>query len=326
MGAPLEETLKRFGEQFAWHPVLENAHNLGQHASFIVAGMGGSHLGAWIIQRFDPHLDLMIHRDYGLPALSDTKIRNSLFIASSFSGTTEETIDAAKTALEKSMHVAVVSMGGKLIDFAREHELPYIVIPDAGLEARMAIGYAMIGIARLMGNGTLENAIREGGSKVNPSEGQVAGITMAERMVGKVPLIWSSARNLPLAYIWKVKFNETSKIPAFCNSFPELNHNEFTGFDVVDSTRPVIGNFHVIMLEDAKDHPRVQTRMALTRQMLLERHIPVEGIKMHGEHFEKIFSTALMGDWVALGLARNYDVPNPETPLITEFKKRMAEH
>lgn len=143
-------------------------------------------------------------------------------------------------------------------------------------------------------------------------------------MIGKVPLIWSSARNLPVAYIWKVKFNETSKIPAFCNNFPELNHNEFTGFDVVDSTRSVTGNFHVIMLEDPKDHPRVQRRMALTRDMLQERQIPVDTVTMRGEHFEKLFSTALMGDWVALGLAKYYGVPNPETPLIAEFKKRIA--
>jgi hypothetical protein len=70
MGAPLEETLKRFNEQFKWHPVIENPQKLGTHGSFLVAGMGGSHLGAWLIQKFDPHLDLSIHRDYGLPAMS----------------------------------------------------------------------------------------------------------------------------------------------------------------------------------------------------------------------------------------------------------------
>src|SRR4051794_25431399 len=98
----LEETLKRFGEQFTWHPELQNAQKLGTHASFIVAGMGGSHLGAWLIQKFDPHLDLTIHRNYGLPVLSDSKMRNGLLIGSSYSGTTEETLDAIRAAHEKS--------------------------------------------------------------------------------------------------------------------------------------------------------------------------------------------------------------------------------
>jgi glucose/mannose-6-phosphate isomerase len=153
----------------------------------------------------------------------------------------------------------------------------------------MAIGYAMIAIARLMGNETLEQAIRDGGRSVSVMEDQVAGLRLAEKLIDKIPLIWSSSRNLPVAYIWKVKFNETAKIPAFCNNFPELNHNEFTGFDVVDSTRHVTGNFHVIMLEDPKDHPRVQKRMSLSKQMLEERGIAVDTIKMRGEHFSKLF-------------------------------------
>ncbi len=325
MSAPLEETLKRFGEQFSWHPVLENGDKLGVHGSYLVAGMGGSHLGAWLIQKFDPHLDLTIHRDYGLPTMTEMQARNRLFIASSYSGTTEETVDATRMAHERHMHMAAISMGGPILDFARQNGIPFITIPDTGLEARMAIGFAMVAIARIMGNGTLETAIREGGSRVNPIENQFNGLSLGEKMIGKIPVIWASAKNLPVAYIWKVKFNETAKIPAFCNSFPELNHNEFTGFDVVDGTRAVTGNIHVIMLEDPKDHPRVQKRMSLTKQMLVERGIPVDVVPMRGEHFEKLFYTAVYGDWVALALARHYDVPNPETPLIAEFKKRIAE-
>jgi glucose/mannose-6-phosphate isomerase len=203
--------------------------------------------------------------------------------------------------------------------------LPFITIPDTGLEPRMAIGFATIAIARLMGSSMLESAIREGGKSVNPMEDQFKGLSLGEKLIGKIPVIWASARNLPLAYIWKVKFNETAKIPAFCNSFPELSHNEFTGLDVVDSTRSVTQNLHMIMLEDPKDHPRVQKRMHISAQMLEERKIPVERIPLHGEHFGKLFASALYGDWASLALARHYGVPNPETPLIAEFKKRMAQ-
>lgn len=324
MSAPLEDTLRRFGEQFDWHPVIENSSRLAEYTSFLVAGMGGSHLGAWLIQNFAPDLDLNIHRNYGLPHIPDTHVRNTLVIASSYSGSTEETLDAAKMAIEKNLNVAAVSTGGPLLDFARENGLPFITIPDTGLEPRMAIGYATLAITKLIGNTHLDRAIREGGKAVSPSENQVRGMTLGERLVGKIPVIWASATNLPLAYIWKVKFNETSKIPAFCNSFPELNHNEFTGFDVVDSTRALSQNFHIIILQDPKDHPRILKRMGIAKAMLEARHIPVDVVSMQGEHFEKLFAAALYGDWVSLALAKQYGVPNPETPLIAEFKKLMA--
>ncbi len=320
----LENTLKRFNEQFEWHPVVENSERLAAYKSFVVAGMGGSHLGAWLIQKFVPELDLVIHRNYGLPHIPESRMHGTLFIASSYSGTTEETLDAVKMALKKGLNVAAVSTGGALLDLAREHNLPFVTIPDTGLEPRMAIGFAALALARLMGSTELEAAIREGGRSVNPTEDQIAGMRLGENLIGKIPVVWASEQNMPLAYIWKIKFNETSKIPAFCNNFPELNHNEFTGFDVVDTTRPVMAPIHVLMLEDPKDHPRIQSRMRITKEMLEARGIPVDVVTMRGEHFGKIFSTALLGDWVSLALANHYGVPNPETPLIAEFKKAMS--
>ncbi len=325
MSAPLEDTLRRFSEQFDWHPVVENSQRLSVHNSFLVAGMGGSHLGAWLIQKFDAGLEMLIHRGYGVPAMSEARARNVLFIASSYSGSTEETLDSVKAAFDKGMHIACISTGGALLEFAREHDLPFVHIPDTGLEPRLAIGYSALAISRIMGNSTLESAIRDGGKHINPTQDQVRGLELAEKLVGMIPVVWASSRNLPLAYIWKVKFNETSKIPAFCNSFPELSHNEFTGFDVVESTRAIAQNLHIIMLEDPKDHPRIQKRMQISAQMLTDRKIPVDRIALRGEHFEKLFSSALYGDWVSLGLARYYGVPNPETPLIAEFKKKMAQ-
>jgi glucose/mannose-6-phosphate isomerase len=325
MGAKLSETLTRFSEQFAWHPAIENSEHLSQHTSFIVSGMGGSHLGAWMIHRYDPSIDLVIHRNYGLPYITDSRIRNTLFIASSYSGSTEETLDAAKAAFEKGMHVAAVATGGALLDFARAHELPYITIPETGLEPRMAIGFSMLAIARLIGSAGLEKAIRTGGMKIQPTEHQIRGLELSRKLVGKIPMTWASAQNAELAYIWKIKFNETSKIPAFSNVFPELNHNEFTGLDVVDSTREIMDRVHVLILEDATDHPRIQKRMRLTAQMLRERSIAVDSIALTGEGFEKLFSSALYADWVSLGLAEHYGVPNPETPVIAEFKRRMLE-
>ncbi len=321
----LTDTLMRFKEQFAWDPQIENPAALGRYARTVVYGMGGSHLGAWLIKRYGGKPDIFIHRDYGLadeaPAVFE---EDALHVLSSYSGTTEEVLDAAQEVLRRGLPAAAVSTGGTLLEIAREKGMPCIQIPETGLEPRMAIGFSMLALARILGDAPLEAAIREGGESVDPGEGKDAGASLGKKLEGKIPVVWSSAANLPLAFIWKIKFNETAKIPAFCNAMPELCHNELTGMDVVDATRPLADAVHIVMLEDESDHPRIRRRMQVAREMLGERGISVERVALAGNGFAKAFSGALLADWASLHLAEHYGVPNPETPLIAEFKKRIA--
>jgi glucose/mannose-6-phosphate isomerase len=322
----MEDTLRRFGEQFEWQPVVEHNEVLRPHKHYVVCGMGGSHLGAWLIKRYGHISNITIHRSYGLPELPQDVWDDALVILSSYSGTTEEVLDAGREALRRGLSMAAATTGGKLLEFAREHALPHVVIPETGLEPRMAIGFTGIAIARIMGNAKLEEQIREGGKHADATARQVEGKQLAERLMGKVPLVYASVANIPIAYVWKIKFNETAKIPSFCNVFPEMCHNELTGFDVVDATRDISARLHGVFLEDFSDHPRIQERMRVASEMLGERGIPIEHVALAGKSgFEKAFNGALLADWVTLELARSYKVPNPETPMVAEFKKRIGQ-
>jgi glucose/mannose-6-phosphate isomerase len=318
----MEDTLRRFGEQFTWHPVVEGGE-LPHAGNYIVVGMGGSHLGAWLIQHYGGVSTIIIHRDYGLPHVSDAVLRDSVIILSSYSGTTEEVLDAAHIVVERGLRAVAISTGGALIPFAQEHAIPFVRIPSAGLEPRMAIGYAMLGIAHLMDNDALEESIRTVGAHIDPMEGKDAGAQIAAALVNTIPVIYASTANYPLAYIWKIKYNETAKIPAFCDAVPEMCHNELNGYDPVDTTRAISRGLHVIMLEDTADHPRITKRMHIITDMLRERGYSCEHIALTGEGFSKAFRAALLADWVSFALAEQYGVPNPETPMIAEFKKRM---
>lgn len=321
----LKATLARFREQFDWQPAVEHLEALRSHKHVIVAGMGGSHLGAWLIKRYGNIPNIVIHRNYGLPFIAPDIVSDSLVILSSYSGTTEETLDAGRVALEHGLAMAIVTTGGKLLAFAREHALPHVVIPETGLEPRMALGFAMLSIARLLGDTELESSIRAAGQGTDPMAHEAEGRGIGDKLKNKIPLIYSSAQNVPIAYIWKIKFNETAKVPAFANTFPELCHNELSGFDVVDSTRALSEKMHAIFLEDVGDHPRVAERMRVAGEILAERGIPVERVRLTGENFGKAFASALLADWVTLELAEYYGVPNPETPLVAEFKKRIGQ-
>ncbi len=320
----MEDTLRRFGEQFQWQPKVEHGESLREYKYYIVAGMGGSHLGAWLIKKYGEHNNIFIHRGYGLPDLPKEIFEEALIILSSYSGSTEEILNVAESAKNKGLPMAVITKGDKLLQFAKDNNISHVVIPDTNLEPRMAIGFSMLGLAALMKSAKLEENIRAAGIATNPSLGEAEGARIAGILQGKVPLIYASAANMPLAFIWKIKFNETSKIPAFCNVFPELCHNELCGFDVVDSTKALSSQMHALFLEDENDIQRNKDRMRVAFEVLGEHGIAVTRVPLSGWGFEKAFDAALLADWVSLNLAKTYNVPNPETPLIADFKKRIG--
>ncbi len=321
----MEEAIKNFAEQFNFKPEVQNAHTLSGAKSFVLCGMGGSHLAGGLLKMHSPDLDLYIHRDYGLPALSHKKFEQSLFIASSYSGNTEEVLDFAQQASSKKYAVAVIASGGKLIDFAKENNLPYIVLPSTGIQPRSAIGYSLLALVKMIGDEEIAGELAGLSLTLSPSDLKIAGQKLAENISGKIPIIYSSRKNLSLAYIWKILFNETAKIPAFYNVFSELNHNEMTSFDVVEKTKSLSEKFHFIFLTDDSDNPKIGQRMLVTQKMFEERGLPVTTVALNGATvWEKIFNSLLLADWTALSLSGIYGTEAEQVPMVEEFKKLIS--
>lgn len=316
----MDQAIRDFAKQFEYQP--EIVGQFQAHKKFLVSGMGGSHLGADIVQTAIPDLDLIIHRDYDLPKI-DWKDR--LFIASSYSGNTEEVVDGLKSALDKKLSVAAIAVGGQLIESAKENNIPYVQMPDTGIQPRSALGFSFLGLLKLMSQESLLTESAKLSSKLKPTDQEAEGKALAEKLKGKVPVVYASNRNLTIAYNWKIKLNETGKIPAFYNVFPELNHNEMTGFDVKDSSRELSEKFHFIFLQDSDDHPRVQKRMEVLKKQLEERGLPVETINIEGSsRVEKIFTTLPLADWMAFHTAAIYGLESEQVPMIEEFKKLIT--
>lgn len=321
----MEEAIKTFATQFNFNPEIQNAEYLKSSEGFVLGGMGGSHLAGELLKMFNPDLDLYIHRDYGLPALSHKKFAKSLFIASSYSGNTEEVLDFAQKALAQKYAVAVIALGGSLIDFAKKNNLPYIRLPEVGIQPRSALGFSLVALAKMIGNTNLLTDLRALSSRLNPSKTEDAGRALAEKLRGKTPIIYSSRSNISLAYNWKIKFNETGKIPAFYNIFPELNHNEMTGFDVIPTTKTLSDNFHFIFLKDELNNPKITKRMEITKEMLEARGFPTSTIKIKGESFwENVFNNLLLADWTAFYVSQMYGTEAQKVPMIEEFKKLIS--
>ena len=323
----MNEAIKKFPEQFLFEPVVENKEKLGRYERFVVLGMGGSHLAADLIAAWKPALPLVVHAGYGLPSIPDEALKKTLVIASSYSGNTEETIDGFEGAGRRGIARAAIAVGGRLRELARSEGVPFVQFPDTGIQPRSSIGFGLKALLCLMGEtealAGIGNLPERLASRMDDCEKE--GKALAEQMRGFVPVIYASDRNRAIAYNWKIKFNETGKIPAFYNVFPELNHNEMTGFDLADSTRALSERMFFVFLEDSADLAKVQKRMAITRGLYADRGIGVASIVMTGEDvFEKIFASTLIADWAALYTAKFYGVEADQVPMVEEFKKRIA--
>jgi len=320
----ITDVINNFSSQFAYEPDIHNSEHLPRSRAYIIAGMGGSALAAELLRAKDIEREILVHRGYGLPKVNESVLKRSTLIAISYSGNTEETLDAFTKAYAQGMSVAVIASGGKLIELAQEHGVPFIQMPNTGIQPRHANGFILKALMKLMGD---EAGLAETGALaalLDPPRYEEEGKALAEKINGKAPVIYASSENSAIAYNWKIKFNESAKIPAFYNIFSELNHNEMTGFDVIDATKSLSERFHFIFLTDEHDHPRIAKRIELTKQLYGKRGLAVETVKIEGESaWHKIFASLTLADWAAYYCALQYGTEPEQVPMVEEFKKMM---
>ena len=224
------------------------------------------------------------------------------------------------------MSCCAIAVGGKLLEIAQQRGLPYIQLPDTGIQPRSALGFSIQALCTLLGLTEAAREARALADTLKPQELESLGQALADRLHDKVPVIYSSFRNQAVAYNWKIKFNETGKIPAFYNTLPELNHNEMTGFDIKDATKELGNKFYFIILKDIEDNPKISKRMEVLEKLYKERNLRVEAIELKGKDiWHKIFSSLILADWVAYYTALGYGLEPEQVPMVEEFKKLISE-
>ncbi|MDP1689441.1 MAG: SIS domain-containing protein, partial [bacterium] len=238
----MKDAISSFASQFSWQPKIVSNSPFPKYKRFLLAGMGGSHLSGDILKLVRPELDFIIHSSYGLPKLSKQNFKKRLFVANSYSGNTEEVISGLYEAEKIGLPILVIATGGKLIEIAKGKNYPYIELSITGIQPRMSLGYGLRALALVISDKKLLRDSEKLAVKLRPLKSETKGKQLALRIKNKIPIIYSSADNLAIAYNWKIKFNETAKSPAFYNLIPELNHNEMTGFDLNQESKHLTDN------------------------------------------------------------------------------------
>jgi glucose/mannose-6-phosphate isomerase len=323
----MRQVLKNFPFQF--EKALKFSKGIkvkGKFDNVIVCGMGGS---AWPGELVDTYLSdlkipLFVCRDYTLPKEATKK---SLIFSSSYSGDTEEPISTYGEARKRKLTIVGFSKGGLLEKLCRRDKVPFVKYPDdgSGFQPRYATGYIFVSLVKVLSNSGLvsdkSKEIIKTAQFLKNLNLENRGRNLAQELKGKIPLIYSSDQLKSIPYIWKIKFNETSKVMAFNNYFPEMNHNDMTGFTL--SKRQ--GRFYAIFLRDREDHLRIKARMQITSKLLKSKGTKVIFIDSLGnDRLSRIFSLINFGDWVTYYLALENGIDPTPTKLQVEFKKRLA--
>lgn len=318
------ETIRKTAQQFAFEPKIVNGNGLGIFSKYVVVGMGGSHLAAGLLKLWKPELDVVDHRDYGLPELPKTELEERLIILSSYSGNTEEVLDAYEKSGKMGLKRIVVSIGGKLLELAKKEKTAYIHMPDLEIQPRSALPLSLLSLVKITGEEKMLKELENLQNSFDPEKFEKTGKVLAEVLDGRVPIIYTSAKNGILGYIWKINFNETGKIPAFNNVIPELNHNEMNGFDIKRLTERLSERFCFLFLTDPEDGIKIKKRMEVTKKLYEDRKLPADMIKIDGKNkYLKIFNSIALANFTAYYTAKNYGLEAEQVPMVEEFKKMI---
>jgi glucose/mannose-6-phosphate isomerase len=302
-------------------------------ANAVVAGMGGSALAA-DVSKVWPGLSvpLEVVRSYDVPGYVG---QQTLFVASSYSGNTEETLSALEKAEEKGAQIAVIAAGGKLAEIARQKNYALFSLP-ANMQPRMAVFSNLAALVQLFSQAKLTgqnapaeladcaNWLKEQSSKwlpIIPAEHNQAK-KIALELMGKSVVIYSGTSLYPAAYKWKININENAKHIAWCNRYPELNHNEMIGW----TEQPVQKPYAVLELRSNLEHERVQKRFEVTERMLSGKRPAPIIIKPEGDlMILQLLWAIVLGDFVSIYLAILNGVNPTPVELVEKFKAALNE-
>ena len=299
----------------------------------VVLGLGGSGIAGDVVTvvagPFMP-VPVVVHKGYGIPNFIGDK---TLVFAISFSGNTEETLEAATEAAMAGGRLVCISNGGELQELAGEWSTPHIRIADGIPMPRAGIGAVsapplvvleQVGLfpgASSWIEAAVTQLVRRRDQLVvdgNPAE------QLAKRIGRTMPIIYGGGGIGQVAALrWKAQFNENAKVPASWNVIPELCHNEVCGFGQNgDVTRQVMT---LINLRHEFEHPQVARRFDLVTEAVGEVVADVDTVFAEGDGpLAQLLDLMLFGDFVTLHRAAQEGLDPGPVPILDEIKAALA--
>ena len=302
----------------------------GEPRAVTVLGMGGSAIGGDILssilaERGGP--PVTVHRGFGVPPGIG---RGTLVFAVSYSGETEETLSAARSALRRGCRLVTLSSGGRLRRIGRGRSR--ILLP-AGFRPRSALAYMllpMMGVLQDLGAAGFEEEVREAASVLSrmravlrpesEAPGNIAKAAAAA-FVGRLPAVLSGPFLEPAARRWRAQLAENAKALSLGGTLPEMCHNDLVAW----SADPAAAGCAAVLLRDSREDRRLSRRRELARKLGLDRAGRALEVRSRGRGaVARLLSSVLVGDLASIYLAVLRGVDPAPVEAIDRLKRALA--
>lgn len=290
----------------------------------VICGLGGSGIGGEIVKEWMrplANLSIEVCHRYKLPEYVN---HNTLVIACSYSGNTEETPTAVQEAIDKKALLIGITSGGDLKNILTNIKAQYVTIPG-GLPPRSALAYSLVQLIEIIEQAgvTLE--------RISPKliraielieQTQPSIISLAQRLVeqsgSKKLMLYAEDQFHPVLLRTCQQLNENSKELAFYNVVPEMNHNEIVGWakDPKD--------MFVVFVRSNLENSRNASRLDISFEIISDKTEVVK-VEARGEHLidQSLYLIHLF-DWVSLLKAERKEIDVTEVKVIDYLKSQLA--
>ncbi len=316
----------------AWKAIDLSGIDTDSIDNIIVTGLGGSAISGDVLRNFlnsELKKPLAVNRTYNLPLYAGKK---TLVIVSSYSGNTEETISAFKTAIERGCPAIAITTGGEIERLASENRIPVVKLQH-GFQPRYALYNSFFTLLRVMQDLQFVGSQDEAASgiiELLKKSGEVWGTESGEAyntavsMKGFIPVLYSvTDLNDSAGKRFKGQLNENSKVHAWMAEYPEMNHNEIVGWESVNGSGL---KYKAITLIDDEICLRIKKRIEIINKLLVGENIDILSIQGKSNTFkERLIEVIYFCDWVSYYLALLNEEDPGEIDFIHHLKNKMAE-
>ena len=324
----MKDLVQNFTSQLRESKAIADKAILSDHKhiqSILITGLGGSGIGGSIISELiadSCSVPIAVNKDYFLPAFVN---ETTLVIVSSYSGNTEETLNAMQEAISRKAQIIAITSGGKILQLAKQHQFDFIEIPG-GQPPRSCIGYSLVqlikilvaaGFAKPALFADLEQAIQlldRENAQIKTQAREIAG-----KLLNKIPVLYSLGTCEGTVVRFRQQINENSKMLCWHNTLPEMNHNELVGWTSRNEDLAVI-TFHTSF-----DYARTKKRYEVCRPIFEKYAGAVIDISAGGQsRLEQFLYLINIGDWISCYLADLRGIDPVEVNVIDHLKGELA--
>jgi len=312
---------------------LKNKYSEAQN--IVVCGMGGSAIGGDLskaLLKNSLKLPLIVNRNYELPNWLNS---SSIVICSSYSGNTEESLNAYHNAIAKGAKVIGITTGGELSSLLSKNNNDKVEIPS-GLQPRAAVAYSFIPLLYLLKKlnltddkvisdiGTAIDTLKIARNSYSESIDKNPTFNLAQNIYNTLPIIYGEdGSTSAIALRWKGQFCENSKMLAYHNDIPEMNHNEIVGWQ---ENPEILKRISILWISDKSINSRNSLRIDTSKDIIDNIPFFQKKIEIDGQNFTERFIHLLhFGDWVSYWCALLHSTDPSPVKKIDKLKKILSE-